>query len=548
MTAAWLTYTSMFHQVYSESSLNTAALPIMKLLELPTEVLRLIIQETIPEGFESFTLTCRRVYTMCECKIPKHNQLRRVYRNFRYKRLRSAANDPDFQDRHDIWSSLALLHAIGQEPLIARYIVTADLKGGLAFDEYADDTEEAEAIYQRTIADLKSTGSLHWLLAQSPYLREEGEDVKAWFDAILKDGEDIQHADTFLLTLLPNVEKLSLPEHCRDQAIPGKPPEGTPDIWKVLDVVPRLANTNAAIGTASLSKLKVLEPTASTGYECRYAMQTMTPFLAINSMRKFYGGSLIAVNDSYTGKSFDPRYDTLGSNLEVVELAGCCMTACECAKLTKGMRCLKSFSLSYETKWHGCGHDWSAGQFVAALMAGVGETLEHLSLSLLNHYGELITGVTDLRGFTVLKELELDTGMLPGPPYTNDMGYDEDLGEEEVSGRTPAVPRLLDMLPMSLERLELLTDNDQTSTECLEALFTDFVAEKTSLPSLAWVMIRRGTSGVTSRTKTVSDVTPLPDALLTACEFAGVNAVDEAKPVRARFMLTFEDRFGVLCE
>ena len=513
----------------------------MKLLELPTEVLRLIVEETLPEGFESFTLTCRKIYTLCEDRLAKHNQLRRMYRNFRYKRLRSAANDPDFQDRHDIWSSLALIHAIGQEPLIARYIITADLKGGVAFDEYADDTEEAETIYQRTIAELKSSGSLRQLLEQSSHLREAGEDVQDWFDSLVKDGEEIHHADTFLLTLLPNVEKVSLSENCRDQPFPDNPPEGTPDIWKLLDVIPRLANTNDA--TASLSKLKVIEPTPFAGYECRYAMQTMAPLLAINSMREFYGGSLIAVNDNYTGKDFDPRYATLGANLETVELAGCCMTARQCAKFTRGMKNLKSFKLAYEVKWHGCGHDWSAGQFVAALMNGVGGTLECLSLSIYTWVGDLFTAITDLRGFTKLKELELDTQMIVGPPYTSDMGFDEDL--HEVVDVPPAIPRLLDLLPPSLEKLDLLTDASESSTQCLQALFTDFVAEKdTILPHLKHVTIRRGTEGNYTAQKIVPKHPLFLDAVLAACESAGVKIVDKDKPVHASFMLDFEDRLA----
>ena len=276
-------------------------------------------------------------------------------------------------------------------------------------------------------------------------------------------------------------------------------------------------------------------------------MQTMAPLLAINSMREFYGGSLIAVNDNYTGKDFDPRYATLGPNLEVIELAGCCMTPRECAKFTKGMRRLKSFKLAYEVKWHGCGYEWSAGQFVAALMASVGGTLERLSLSIYTWVDDLITAVTDLRGFKKLKELELDTQVLVGPPYTSDVGFDEDL--REVTGVPPKVPRLLDLLPPSLEKLDLLTDTSESSTQCLQALFTDFVAEKdTILPHLKHVTIRRGTEGSYTAQTIVPKHPLFLDAVLAACESAGVKIVDKDKPAHASFMLDFEDRFGVLAD
>jgi hypothetical protein len=43
---------------------------------------------------------------------------------------------------------------------------------------------------------------------------------------------------------------------------------------------------------------------------------------------------------------------------------------------------LRSFAFNFECKWHGCGSDWDAGAFMAAVEDEVGDTLEKLSLTI----------------------------------------------------------------------------------------------------------------------------------------------------------------------
>ena len=497
--------------------------PKMMLTQLPGEVLRLIIAETLPEGFESFLLTCKAIYALGQSKISRHNELKRRYGHLAYVNTR---RPPAMEDQF-IVCSLQLLREISQDPLIARYIVTADLKndrGRARTDDYPPDLNEVQADGKRNQAILR-------LLEESPYLRAARQDPSTWLDAILGNMSKPEFAPAFLLTLLPNVRELALPVWWGEQS------DDICEVLDLLDTIPKMAN-QAQNSTASLSKLTTLKPMLGTGYEARAALQTMTPFLAIHSVREFYGGSLIAVDDGYTGYPFHTRYDTFGDNLEVVELAGSLMTPEECVKFTKRMSRLKTFRLSYECKWHGCGHDWSAGAFTAALMAGTSETLEYLSLSVLDFSGAITSGISTLKGFGKLRELELDTCLLQ-PKASNITG------EGKAESENWVVPRLIDLLPASLEKLELLTLSDKESMECLQSLFTDFVAERdVRLSHLGRVSIRQGGHGIRDPS-TIEERPPLPEAAQHAREAAGVDLVEETDILQAAFTASFEQRFDV---
>lgn len=48
----------------------------MSLLELPNEIVYMIIAETRPEGFEAFVLACKRVFQLAGSLLQRHNQFK----------------------------------------------------------------------------------------------------------------------------------------------------------------------------------------------------------------------------------------------------------------------------------------------------------------------------------------------------------------------------------------------------------------------------------------------------------------------------------------
>lgn len=93
----------------------------MALTRLPNEVLEQVITHTIPEGFQSVALICRKIYTLCIPHISYHNTLRSHFQRFTYF---EKMNDPSFTIR----TAFNLIARIAIEPVIARYILNADFK------------------------------------------------------------------------------------------------------------------------------------------------------------------------------------------------------------------------------------------------------------------------------------------------------------------------------------------------------------------------------------------------------------------------------------
>jgi hypothetical protein len=112
---------------------------IMTLLELPDEILQDIVKYSLPYGFESFILACKRIYTIGKENIAIHNRLKRTYKDFQYGK--------------DIRCAIQLLHRIANEPLIAEYIEEADLH---PVDEYYDwgDAHEHMLDDEKTVEDI----------------------------------------------------------------------------------------------------------------------------------------------------------------------------------------------------------------------------------------------------------------------------------------------------------------------------------------------------------------------------------------------------------
>ena len=231
----------------------------------------------------------------------------------------------------------------------------------------------------------------------------------------------------------------------------------------------------------------------------------------------------MAFDDSYDGPLFDPMYDTFGVNLERVELVGCMFDSKEFSNFIEQMSQLKTLKLVYQTKWHGTIFDCrDAGEIVPILMAATGSTLEILSLFNLDYGFQVLTGVADMTGFKKLRELELGTEWLIDFPYFLNL----------------EVPRFVDLLPPSIEKLVLPTGMSALAMKCLQSLFTDFIVEKdTKLPNLTKVTIFGEFMG--------DDGPSLPDVLSLALDVAHVKLINEDRSYQVEFLEDFADRFGV---
>lgn len=185
------------------------------LVALPNEVLTLIINEAIPEGFDSLILVCRRLTALCRPFLKHHKLLRRHFRKFVYPRHHYGP----FTDRESgVCSAMELIARIALEPVVARYIEHADfsIDGTVAWPD---------TVHKRW-TDSPGASLVPKLFQASPYLQAAGID---WQDYLTETNDELEEsrvlgflefstrAAAFLLTLLPNVKVVRLPHRWKSR-------------------------------------------------------------------------------------------------------------------------------------------------------------------------------------------------------------------------------------------------------------------------------------------------------------------------------------------
>ena len=165
------------------------------------------------------------------------------------------------------------------------------------------------------------------------------------------------------------------------------------------------------------------------------------------------------------------------------------------------------------------GYRWNAHAFVSALSRAVGNGLETLSLTASDE-SVVHTSPHSMQGFKKLKELEMDTRIF-----------------SSINRLTSETPRLVDILPKSLEKLRILGLNTKSSQTCLEGLFEGFDQEAAlELVNLqaAYVELPWPESNV------LEDNSHVPKSIKDAQQKQGVRVVGRTGPDQAKFSPRFK--------
>ncbi|TKA81395.1 hypothetical protein B0A55_02066 [Friedmanniomyces simplex] len=425
----------------------------MSLLALPVELLDVIIGHTLPDGLESFALSCKTVRTVGKNHIRTHDTYKRRWAHFVH------------QDDPDVKVPLELLLAIAEDPLIAAYIQKAD------FWHRTLGPEEADARAEHVVSDEASMAEIRKVVRQSRYLALAQQNPDLWLERLQRDtGREDSHwqvnmATVMLLTMLPHLKELTLPVTWKDLPDPGAKhlrrldsDWSATNLWSVLDIITREATSRPA-SAASLSRLERILPHAKCTYGQRNALQELGPFLSIPSLTELYASNCVAVRDGNTGIPFEWRYPDHTSNLRRIELAGCCIDSEGIAEFVRHTPQLTTLKYSHHTKWHGCQHDWSAGEFVRAVEKHCGATLKELTIAINVAHGMIETGVVSLQGFQRLETVELDVLVFAGP--SPESGERQGIvGTPQNKWKVSDIPRLADILPATIRQAGLFSATD----------------------------------------------------------------------------------------
>ena len=455
----------------------------MALIRLPTEILNNIIVHTLPEGFESVALTCRKIYALCIPFIEHHNLLRSQFQDISYyedSRFMLSAKVPD--PAFCIRTAFDLIIRIAEEPVVARYIRNAD---------FGVDSFFALRRNRWLLDDVDTFGgTLVRMLANSPYLEQAGLDCEEYYAKIKEEIEAnhcsepgrhySQHAAAFLLTLLPNVRVLRLSRK-------WKPLDATD---KLIDAVVRKAKqSHSPWDNPSLARVISFGPTVAFGSEVGCYLDWVRPFLALPHIRDFVCRSCKIMDDGHKSVTSKDTYPGFGETLEVVQLWDCCIDEVGIADFLKNAKHLRTLEYSHSTKETGGTPNWNICKFVMAIEQEVGSHLVELSVSIRKLRGSITPGEVSMRGFQRLRKLELPLDIAlcnitaaarrVAPPYIS-----------FVAGSTHSEPDhnepfIGDLVPATVSELSLLSIGMDYHANALDIIFRDFAAKKASqLPAL----------------------------------------------------------------
>ncbi|TKA28448.1 hypothetical protein B0A50_03915 [Salinomyces thailandicus] len=439
------------------------------LLDLPIELIDDIAVWTAPEGIEGFLLSCKAVYDIGKGHIARHNRYKRRWKRF------SHVHVGDLDERDKLWKRprtvLQLIREIALDPCIALYINDLNLYVPKCL------SLSSQKIVKREYNQLRDNGNamaaIQSLLARSRHLKKAAQDPDLWLRRIQLDDQYPGDLGTlfpaaFLLTLLPNVQKLVLPRDWRSLPHPLRPDrEYVPrpclvhersEIRRLMDIIVGEAHEPNRTD-AALAKLECVLPNGWEGslfFNDGRVLQEVDIFMAMPSIKQLYTYNGNAWNDGWNCTSFRAQYP-VASNLRRAEFLTAYMSADSIAELLTHaplITCLKYSHMppnSLSSSQTYC----RAGDFVTAVGKHIGRTLKEFSMTI-KPLGNCIIerGVVSMQEFTALEKAELDVqifcGRLPEPGEMADLSTDRFWLYEQI----PCVP---DIFPPSIKSLMLWT-------------------------------------------------------------------------------------------
>ena len=402
-------------------------------------------------------MTCGSIYAVCIPFIKRHNALHSRFHHFTYYK-NPADPSPTIATASD------LIKRIAVEPVVARYIQYADFKR---------DSPGSHIIHRGFVRDTDCLHDVIRLFAESPYLEHAGLN---WNEYLAKIEEELnvnriptysQHASTFLLTLLPNVDRLILPQFWN--------PLGATD--RLIDAVVRKAKqSHSRFDSLSLAQVTRFEPYISQKRFDQFDLGWTRPFLALPRIRSFHGPSCVIMDANYTSiVPRDPNY-----TLESVSLVTCCLDDVGIAHFLKNTKRLKTLRYSHSRKYYFNPRCWDICKFVAAIEREVGSHLVELSISIREPFSSIAPGKVTMRGCACLRQLEflleiVMCNMAATARRVSMSDYELDNGALFLG----------DLVPPSVNALSLISHGTDHHGGVLAVMFWDFAAKKTTkLPAL----------------------------------------------------------------
>ena len=375
------------------------------LLSLPNEIKLQIIDDTVPEGIESFALCCKSIYNLAEKTLEQHKAHKMIYDNMSFNFSWSPLRSQDLLE-----SQKLLVLSKSQRP--RRYPRSVQMlsrtnwfRGGEVFKREV-----------RRVCD-----SIFYNV-DSPYLSKSK--MKILLNEIV--AGDVGAANSMLLTLLPNVERIHLGERNNHDT-------------EMIDVLPKISETNKDASSwmqEKLSLVKLKEITIQSPVrEINTKLGTLEAFMTLPSLRVVRAFGL-------KGNHIFSRwlYPDLCSNVTDLHFRQCTLAVKDLASLFRHLQALRIFSYDHVQAQQVPTEMNYVGALIKKLYAHAGKSLTYLNYTTDTPARDSVTGplvsqLDALSKFSALKTLRISRAT--------------------IIIQDPTPQRLISFLPPSLEELEI---------------------------------------------------------------------------------------------
>lgn len=469
----------------------------MILLDLPPEILRQIVEDSRPDGFESLATVCKLIFEIAKPLIEQYNHSKP------YLSMDLGLRPPSTKTCDEVFFDVLEDPVKAQYPKYLRcyYQNPCNWK-----TDQIDRNRDFTGIVGDWLRKLKYIDRS--LRSSKPFLRDQTGvpkihyDLENWQIGLLIAYKG--YLIPTLLLLLPNLEEITLSDVFPCERL---------HLNTMMEVVAQDAVAGCIHPLSHLHTICVSFSDDDHGWP----IQSLAPFFVLPSLTKVVGHHLeadLSCHDYYW------PYSAHLSNIEQFELTKSAITTSELQRILQPMHRLRTFKYSHMCWGRRAGNMWNAAGFLRCLAACVASTLEELSLT--SDYAS-VTALGSFQGLTKLEKLELGLGLLHEGGIDREALEDGELFKKnmwEVPYRFPPDlrpdPRLGDILPPAIKEIVLILDSYDLQDK---RLFQDFaVLREEKFSELHKIVFK-------CRQSTRSSMEPYYGDIFDKIKSAGVEAV-----------------------
>ena len=427
-------------------------------LGIPNEIKLQIIEETAPDVIENFALSCKLIYFLAEKTLRQHNTDKKVYNKIDFDFVWNDSHSRDLP-RDQKLLVLSESQRLRRYPRIVCMLSTTNWvrRGERARVFKTEVSRVCDSIFNKF---------------GSPYV--DKSEMKNLLNKMV--AGDVGAANSMLLTLLPNFERIHLYEYNHHDS-------------EIIDMLSKISATNEKASSwmqENLSLVKLEEVTIQSMVPGNSTeIGTLEAFMTLPSLRVVRGFGL---KGNYT--SGDWICPEQCSNVTELHFRQCTLAVTELARLFKHLKALRIFNYSHIQSRQEPRKEYGAGALINELYTHSRESLTYLNytntLAPRSGGDARVIQPGTLSKFTALKTLRISLATMLDESYLPQ--------------------QLINHLPPSLKKLEIanLLSEDQATM-----MFYGMLSSKqTLLPKLRLIVF--------------DSVIPFDDKTVAAYERAGV--------------------------